>query len=163
MCSNGKLFLVLRQAAAQLRDGVPLPPLLGLAQELCPGHQSLLLRTRPKPSPSAHPISLPVLWPPATQELTVLLWARRQMKATIHDALLPHWQDGSCLQSPRLVSSVWNQHLPPCSSKAAPASSSTSLPCLLTSPTAPTFAQVKSFCSLVSSKITCSERPHLSF
>lgn len=55
--------------------------------------------------------------------------------------------------------SPWNLGFPPCSSKAAPASASTSLPRLLTSPAAPAFAQVWSFCSLVSSKITGSERP----
>lgn len=75
-------------------------PLLGLAQELCPDYQPPPLHTYPELLPPAHPISLPLLWLPATQELTVLLQARTKTKATIHNALLPQWQDGSCLQVP---------------------------------------------------------------
>lgn len=103
MCSNGKLFcLVLRRAAAQLYERVyTSTPLLGFAQELCPDHQPFPLHTHPKLSPPAHPVSLPPLTTSNSK-------ARRKRKARRKDTLLPHWQDGSCLQSPVLLSSVWN-------------------------------------------------------
>lgn len=44
---------------AQLYKSVDITPLLGLAQELCPGHQPFPLYTCPELLPPAHPIFLP--------------------------------------------------------------------------------------------------------
>lgn len=62
-------------------------------------------------SSQVHSTSLLLLRRLEIQELTVLLWDRRNLKAAERYTLLPNWQDGSCLQSPItcvLLSLVWS-------------------------------------------------------